>query len=85
MNDNRFDKIDEKLDRVIKSQNDMNVTLALNTDHLADHMKRTALLETVVAKQTTRIDKIMVTASVVSGLIGLILAIFESGILHYIK
>lgn len=40
-----IDKLETKTDIVIAKQHENNIILALNTSHLAEHMKRTEILE----------------------------------------
>ena len=49
-------RIEEKLDKIIDKQGEMNVTLATNTQSLKEHMKRTDLLGNArqAANQTCR-------------------------------
>lgn len=44
-NNNRFDRIDQQLDRIVDKQMDMTVTLAENTKSLIIHEKRTDIAE----------------------------------------
>lgn len=42
---NKLDKLDEKLDKANEKVSEIDKTLARNTDSLAEHMRRTSLLE----------------------------------------
>jgi hypothetical protein len=57
--------IEEKLDIIIEKQNEHSVILAVNTFHLADHIRRTELLE-------DRIDPIEKSYTEVNGMFKLI-------------
>lgn len=45
MDEVRFNRFESKLDKISEKQSEMNATLAVNTDQLAVHIKRTAALE----------------------------------------
>jgi len=41
----KVDKVDEKLDKIVEKISSIDVTLAVNTESLVQHIKRTNLLE----------------------------------------
>lgn len=45
MSDERFDRLDEKLEKVVDRLNSIDVTLTRNTVSLEEHVKRTTQLE----------------------------------------
>jgi len=49
MEDNKFDKIDAKIDQIGNRLGSIDVTLAAQHESLKEHMRRTALLEEDVA------------------------------------
>jgi len=56
----QLDKLDSKIDMLVSTQAALDKTLALNTQSLLEHMKRTELLEAVVQ----RLDKAYLKASI---------------------
>lgn len=48
--DNRFDKMDLKLDKIADSLSDINVTIAKQEENLKEHMRRTELNEIAIGK-----------------------------------
>jgi hypothetical protein len=41
----QLDRLESKIDLINKQQHQNNITLAVNTEQLAEHMKRTSILE----------------------------------------
>lgn len=46
--DTRFDKLDQKIDKIVDKQGEMAVILAAQHESLKQHMRRTALLEDAI-------------------------------------
>lgn len=44
----RLDKLEQKVDKILEQQSEMNSILAVNTSSLSEHMRRTSALENQV-------------------------------------
>lgn len=56
MDNNKLDKIEDKLDAVIQRINSIDVTLAAQHESLKDHIRRTELLEEEVKPIKAHVD-----------------------------
>lgn len=86
MSNERFDRIEEKIDKISDKLSSIDVTLAVNTESLKEHMARTELLE----KALTPVQKgytMVVGIIKFFGFIAVLAAIAEgvSAVLTYIK
>jgi membrane carboxypeptidase/penicillin-binding protein PbpC len=69
MQDKRADAIDEKLEKITEKLSSIDVTLAVNTQSLVEHVKRTNLLEAEL-KPVSKHVVMMETTFKVIGIVG---------------
>lgn len=80
--DNRFDKLEEKLDKLDNRLDGVHVTLVKQHSSLAEHMRRTELLENAlipVKEQQAQIigaGKLVAMLGVIASIVSLIYKIF---------
>lgn len=80
-NDKWFTQVDEKLDHIGETLNEIAVTLAVNTAHLEEHMRRTELLEKnfePVEDHVKFVNKFMKTVAWLIGLAAATLGVWLS-------
>ena len=73
-------KLHDKLDRIEQTLATMNVTLAVNTEQLKEHMRRTQLLEQKlepVEKHVARVDGIIKFLGVVGVIVGIVAGVIK--------
>ena len=84
MSDERFDKIEIKIDKLDERLDKIDVTLAAQHESLKSHMKRTELLEAQVKPLNIFMDRIKFTGVILGILGGTIVGLGEAGILKAI-
>ena len=57
MSDERFNKLEQKIESISEIQSEMNETLTVNTVLLEEHMKRSDHLEKLVEKVEDKVEK----------------------------
>lgn len=71
----RFDKLEEKLDKVLEEVGSINVTLARNTSDLEYHIKRTDLAEKHIQSLEAQVIPLKKKEAMIEGVFKLIGAI----------
>lgn len=71
----KIDKVDEKVDKLNEKLASIDKTLAINTESLIEHMRRTNLIEAEL-KPVSKHVTLMESAFKVAGVIGSILVFF---------
>jgi len=64
----KFDKHEEKMDVLLKQQGEMNVILALQEVSLAEHIKRTDILEAKLEPVEKHVDAVNVILKIIGAL-----------------
>lgn len=82
MDDNRFDKIEVKIDKLDDRLDKIDVTLAAQHESLKLHMKRSDMLEASIKPLETFMDRIKFVGAILGMLGGLIVGLGEAGLLH---
>ena len=81
--DNRLARIEDKLDKVVEKIGSIDVTMARNTEQLAEHMRRTELLEEEVKPISTHVanlkgvTKLLAILALLAGVIEGAVALLE--------
>lgn len=80
MSDDRFDKLENKIDKLDDRLNEYNTTNALNTQSLIEHIKRTNQLEERISPLEQRmllVNTIVKICVAITGVAGFALVVLE--------
>ena len=86
----KIDRMDSKLDRLDERLDQVSITLALNTESLAEHMRRTDLLEQQVLPIKKHVDivkygimGVLWVSVALAGIAGFLLTLAQLGLLKF--